>query len=351
MYNLRIVLTVSIFLFAISFYAQTDPEEGKSRKIQSIEQKLVEHKVPALAMAVIKDRKVSTLKVYGELYKGQKAQLNSVFNIASLTKPVITMLTLKLMQEENWDLDEPLYKYYTDPDVEGDPRSKLLNTRHILSHQSGFSNWRNPHEDNRLKFNYTPGEGYGYSGEGFEYLKKALESKFRIPIEKLADSLIFQPNKMLRTTFYWDGSVKENYFAKWHDENGKNTYPTYKNTSASAADNLLTSIEDYARFAEYVLDKTESPDGVYREMLLRQNGRENSTAMGLGWEILPDLKNGQDAILHTGGDDGVNTIIILLPQTGEGLVIFTNGDNGKQLYFDLIERNLSLGKQITGAAE
>lgn len=53
--------------------------------------------------------------------------------------------------------------------------------------------------------------------------------------------------------------------------------------------------------------------------------------MGLGWEILPDHKNGQDAILHTGGYYGVNTIIILLPDTGEGLVIFTNGDNGKPL--------------------
>ncbi|MDX1543996.1 MAG: serine hydrolase domain-containing protein [Christiangramia sp.] len=351
MHYLRSLATVFTIFLTLSTYAQPGVEPGKTNETSSLEQKLKEYKVPALALAVIKNWKISDVEVYGELYKGKKTKLNSVFNVASLTKPVVTMLTLKLVENGDWKLDEPLYNHYTDPDVKDDPWSKILTSRHVLSHQSGFPNWRNAIEDGILKFNYIPGQGYGYSGEAFEYLKNALESRFEMPIEKLADSLIFQPNQMAATKFYWDDSITEENFAKWHDANGENTYPTYKNKKASAADDLLTTIADYARFAEYVLDQTTSTDGIYKEMLVRQNGKENSTAMGLGWEILPDLKDGQDAILHTGGDYGVNTIIILLPETGEGLVIFTNGDNGKNLYFDLIERHLSLCKQITDTAQ
>jgi hypothetical protein len=73
--------------------------------------------------------------------------------------------------------------------------------------------------------------------------------------------------------------------------------------------------------------------------------------MGLGWEILPNLKHDEYAILHTGGDRGVNTLIILMPKTGEGLIVFTNSDNGNNVYFPIIEHVLSAGKQIVGKAE
>lgn len=70
--------------------------------------------------------------------------------------------------------------------------------------------------------------------------------------------------------------------------------------------------------------------------------------MGLGWELLPNIKGEEYAILHTGGDKGVFTLIMLLPETGEGIVMFTNGDNGNKLSFTVIEEYLSLGRKITG---
>lgn len=331
------------------------PNEIKEKQIafglqgaESIEKWLNENNVPALGLAVLRHNKMQSISVYGQLKKGTPAPLDAIFNVASLTKPIVTLLTLQLVDQGKWKLDEPLFQYWVDPEVKGDANHKKLTTRHILSHQSGFKNWRYQNEDGKLQFDYPPGEGFGYSGEGFEYLKKALESKFKIPLNQLAEEVLFQPLKMTDTQFFWDNSTDEKRFAHWHDSEGENSYNTHKNTQTSAADDLLTTVEDYGRFAEFILQGGGLSPALYQEMISQQNGKDKSVKMGLGWEILPNLKDKEFALIHTGGDQGVNTLIILLPETGEGLVIFTNGDNGKNTYFPLIEQYLSLGNAITG---
>ncbi len=327
------------------------PEETLKSQPENIEDLLRKHNVPALGLAHIKNSKLHQVSMYGNIYNDKIAPMDAVFNVASLTKPIVSMLTLKLVENGDWDLDQPVFKYWTDNDVKNHPYSKLLTTRHILTHQTGFDNWRWNNEENRLKFKYKPGKGYGYSGEGYEYLKKVLESKFNMPLENLTDSLIFKPLQMNNTSFTWKSSISDDKFARWHDAEGKNSYETHKNKTASAADNLLTTISDYGRFAEYVMDKIHSEKKLYKEMVTRGNGKENKTAMGLGWELLLNVKNDEYALLHTGGDKGVKTLIMLLPKTGEGIIIFTNGDNGNKLFFDLIERHLSLGTEINKTAQ
>lgn len=312
-----------------------------------IEKWLKENKVPAMGLATLQKGKLQSIAVYGELKAGQVAPLDALFNVASLTKPIVSMLALQLVEQGKWQLDEPLSKYWVDPDVTDDPLHKKLSTRHILSHQSGFKNWRYENENGRLSFDYPPGEGFAYSGEGYEYLKKALEAKFRKPLNQLAEEFIFQPLKMTDTQFFWDEFTEESRFAYWHNSEGINSYETYKNSEASAADDLLTTVEDYGRFAAFVLQGGGLSSALYQEMVTQQNSTENSVKMGLGWEILPKLKGEEYALLHTGSDQGVNTLIMLLPITGEGLVIFTNGDRGKNVFFPLIEQFLSLGSKIT----
>ena len=336
----------------LSYNHQTPENSIQRTKTKcGIAQLMEENNVPALGMASLKNGKLTKLRMYGNLYENQIAPVDAIFNVASLTKPIVTMLTLKLVENGNWDLDEPVYKFWTDPDVKNNPYSKLLTTRHILTHQTGFSNWRWENEHGKLKFRFKPGEGYGYSGEGYEYLKHALESKFKEPIDKLADSLIFEPLGMDDTYFVWNEAVNEEKFARWHNAEGEVYKQDYKNKNISAADDLLTTIHDYGKFAEYVLSKVSSGEPLYQEMVTRGNGKENKTVIGLGWELLPNLKNDEYALLHTGGDVGVNTLIMLLPETNEGLVIFTNGDNGNKLFFELLEKNLSIGREIVKTAK
>jgi CubicO group peptidase (beta-lactamase class C family) len=81
-----------------------------------------------------------------------------------MTKPVVAMLTLKLVEQGQWNLDEPLYHYWIDPDIANDPRHKKMTTRHALSHQTGFPNGRK----GKLAFEFEPGTDFQYSGEGYE---------------------------------------------------------------------------------------------------------------------------------------------------------------------------------------
>lgn len=328
--------------------ASVEPDASPPATRATMETRLKRQNVPALGVAHLSENRLTEIRVYGDLQDNIPAPYNTIFNVASLTKPIVSLLTLKLTDNNDWDLDEPLHHYWTDPDVENDPNSKLLSTRHILSHQSGFRNWRWQNDSGKLEFMFEPGTGFHYSGEGFEYLKKALENKFKRPLEVLADSLLFTPLQMQETKFRWDDSVDEQRFAKWHDSQGRNAYMVSKDRDASAADDLLTTLEDYGRFAEFVLNGAGLSKEIFREMIKTQNGTEQPVKMGLGWEILPDLEEGQYALLHTGGDKGVQALVMLLPETGEGIVIFTNGDNGNRLYGELIEKHLSLGKQIMG---
>lgn len=299
---------------------------------------LKQKNIPALGIGYVEDGKIKQISVFGELEKNKKAPKNTIWNVASLTKPIVSLITLKLINSGDWDLDEPIYKYWIDPDVKNDNRHKMLTTRHVLSHQTGFTNWRYTDEKSqKLKFNFEPGTQYQYSGEGFEYLKKALEKKFNCPIEKLADSLIFKPLKMKDTRFYWDKKMDESRFAKWHTKKGGEIYPTKKHNTASAADDLLTTIEDYTKFITYILNGAGLSESLQKEISKEQVKINPYKHWGLGFWIDNNINTqGDFAMVHGGDDIGVHTIAFMVPKTKRGLVIFTNSDNGPQAFQDVL---------------
>ncbi len=308
---------------------------------EETERWLKQKNIPALGIGYIEDGKIKQVSVFGELEKGKKAPQNTIWNVASLTKPTVTLTTLKLVNNGDWDLDEPIYHYWIDPDVKNDDRHKILTTRHILSHQTGFSNWRFTDEKSqKLTFHFEPGTQYQYSGEGYEYLKKALENKFKISLQKLADSLIFKPLKMDDTRFYWDDKMDESRFAKMHSAIGE-LYETHKNSEVFAADDLLTTIEDYTKFILYVLNGAELSEPLQKEMSKQQVRINSYKYWGLGWWIDENINSENDfAMVHGGDDIGVHTIVFMIPNTKQGLIIFTNSDNGTGAFPEVLLKYL-----------
>lgn len=306
-----------------------------------------EYKVPALAIGVIENNQVSQTRVLGELRKGTPAPQEAIFQVASLTKPVTEMTTLRLVSKGLWDLDEPLFHYWTDPQVVDDPRHKQLTTRHVISHQTGFANWRWLHKSGKLSFDFEPGTQTQYSGEGLEYLKRALVEKFKLPFDEIVRKYLLKPDKMIDTRFYWDKDMDQSRFAVVHDRNGE-PLPVRKYTEASAADLLMTTIADYTRFGANVLNKKELDSHTYREMITFQDKKQT---YGLGWQLFKGLRNGEFVITHSGADPGVRTIIILLPNSRRGIVIFTNSDNGMSLIKKILRQSLDLGDEIVERAK
>jgi CubicO group peptidase (beta-lactamase class C family) len=312
---------------------------------EEIEKWLQENKVPTLGIGVINNGKLQQVEVFGELKKGVTAPYNTIWNVASLTKPVTAIVALKLVSQGKWDLDEPVYKYWTDPDIANDPNNKLITTRIILSHQTGFPNWRYMNESGKLDFKFKPGTKYQYSGEGLEYLRRALESKFHKTLNELATELIFEPLKMTDTKYFWDAKTDESRFAIGYDKKG-NAYETNKNKTANAADDLLTTIKDYGTFLCSVMNGDGLSKKVFEEMKSPQVDTKKNKHFGLGFEIY-DLDNGEYALSHGGADKGAQTLVFLLPKTKQGILIFTNVDDGYKIYEKLLLHYLGEnGKKI-----
>ncbi|WP_333597811.1 serine hydrolase [Chryseobacterium flavum] len=311
----------------------------------SMQSWLKENTIPVLGLGIIEGGKLQQVKVFGDSKKGISVPQNASFNVASLTKPVTAMVTLRLVSLGKWDLDEPLDNYWTDPDVISDPRHTKLTTRMILSHQTGFPNWRWMNTDRKLNFQFDPGTKYQYSGEGFEYLRKALEKKFGKSLEQLAKELIFKPLKMNDTSYIWDQNTDDSRFVTGYNEKG-NAYPIEKIIKVNAADDLHTTIEDYGNFMASVMKGKKLKPEIFREMIRKQVKVKENKYFGLGFEIY-DLGNGEYALSHSGADQGTRCIAIVLPDSGKGIIIFTNIDDGYKVYEKLVVHYLGeQGKKI-----
>ncbi len=296
------------------------------------------NKVPALAIGIIRDSVLQEVKVFGELDKSRPVAYNSIHNVASITKLITTMTTLRLASVDKWDLDEPLQHYWTDPDIANDPRSKTLTTRNILNQQSGFPNWRYQLPGKKLAFIHTPGTEYGYSGEGFEYLRHALEKKFNKSFDVLVNETLLKPLGMTDSRLTWNDAMIAR-FAIPHNAEGV-ALEVDKNTKPNAADLFKTTIPDLAKFLIAALHNEGLNKDVAAQMIAHATKTKDNRYVGLGWFIY-DLGNGEYAMSHGGDDAGAHSICFLLPKTGDGLIIFANSDNApSKIYSDIIRAYL-----------
>ena len=126
--------------------------------------------VASVSFATIANGRTMLAEAYGEAAPGVSASNTTLYNIASLSKPISAEVILRLASAGKLSLDEPMWRYWIDPDLAADQRAELLTPRMALDHQTGFANWRRA-SGSRLAFIRDPGTAFGYSGEGYQYVK------------------------------------------------------------------------------------------------------------------------------------------------------------------------------------
>jgi len=153
------------------------------------------YQIPGVSLALIKDGKVIFHQTYGvkNIITQAKVEEHTLFEAASVTKPVFAYAVQRLMEKGLIDLDKPLYEYLPNKDIEQDERYKKITARHVLTHRTGFPNWRNMNADGKLDIKFEPGTKYGYSGEGFEYLKKVVEKITGKKVEQVLQEEVINP--------------------------------------------------------------------------------------------------------------------------------------------------------------
>ena len=305
---------------------------------------MAQHHIPSMAIARIVDGKIAGIRAFGRYDDGRAVPVDVIYNVASLTKPVTALTVLKLVAAGKWSLDAPLSDWYVDPDVAGSPELKYLTTRMVLTQRSGFPNWRYLTPSRKLHFEFRPGAKFQYSGEGFEYLRKALEAKFQTGLAALAQQYVFGPLGMKDTHYSFAAApgaapVDVSRYAPPHDAEGKRIDLPH-HVTVNAAANLLTTAPDYARLMAALLNGAGLPKPLYRDMLTPQAHKADNVDWGLGWGIYENLGPGKVfALQHTGGDDGIKAIAILLPESRDGLLVIANSENGISLWKKIIEES------------
>lgn len=304
--------------------------------------------VPGVAIARIEHGRLAWTAVEGERAPGEPMRPDTVFNVASLTKPVFALMTLHLVADDRYALDTPLSKDWVDPDVAGDPRLEALTARLALSHQSGFQNWRG---DDRLAFSFAPGERHEYSGEGYEYLRRAIERRTGERLPQLMRDTVLDHVAMPHTHFGWDAGVGDNLAVGYRASGQPYADMSYlRAREPGAAASLLTTVEDYGRFAAWVSRGADLPKALFEDMQQPQARHANpAERFGLGWRLV-DV-GGHTVLSHDGRENGVRTQVFVSPDDGEGLVILTSSDNGDLLTRPIVAATLAQGDALLAAAD
>ncbi len=334
---MKLVLVNLLLLLVPSFQllntertsANNELYSSKSELDSFVVQQMRASSIPGLSIAVIKNSTISYTNALGIKNIDDKDQVNAgtIFEAASLSKPVFAYTVFQLEKEGLIDLDKPLFEYLPYPDIENDERYKLITARMVLSHRSGFPNWR---RKNPLIIMFTPGSRFSYSGEGYMYLQKVIEKISQKPLAELVKERVFEPLKMANSYFAWEEAI-ENNMASGYSRKGS-PKRKFKPERAWAAGSLHTTASDYAKFVialmdnDYILSKmtqSESEIKGYDEQLSWGNGLglQNSSTNLSFW--------------HWGSNDGYKSFVIGYPKQKKALIYFTNSDNGLDILDDL----------------
>ncbi|MFD2920703.1 serine hydrolase domain-containing protein [Terrimonas rubra] len=325
--------------------------------------------VQGLGLAVLNNNKTVFVKTYGYKNKPQNTLLDTATIVygASYSKAVFGYLVMKLVEEKIIDLDKPLYQYLAKPipdypyfsDLKNDDRWKLITGRMCLSHTTGLPNvrWFDPitsawDSAGVIKIYFKPGSKYAYSGEGFKLLQLVIEEITKKNIDQLAEEKIFKPFGMHRTGYIWHESFGDDNVAVGHMDNGDIDMKR-KRTEPVAGGSLVTTIADYARFIENVMQQKGLSKKSYNTMLAPQIRIHSVTqfppitettttendgiqlSYGLGWGVM-QCPYGK-AFFKEGNGGAWRNYNINFPEKGISIIIMANSENGEKIFQELIE--------------
>lgn len=317
--------------------------------------------VPGMGLAILNDGKIVYAKGYGlrDTEKHLPMTPETVMSAASFTKVAFGDMVMQLVDEGRLDLDKSVQEYLPKPlpeyskyrDLANDGRYKKITSRMLMSHTSGFPNWRYFNQDGKLNIAFEPGSRFAYSGEGLVLLQLVVETITGKPLGELMQQRVFQPFGMARTSMVWQPPFDSDY-ANGYDEYGRSLGPQRRET-ADAAGSMLTTVEDFAKFLQAVLEAKGMRKQAQELMLSpqiailsKQEFPTSSTqttdenkgiklSYGLTWGLYwtPYGK----AFFKEGHDNGHMNYAVCFEQERNCMVMMTNSSNGEGMYKELLE--------------
>ncbi len=294
------------------------------------------YNIPAVSLAIVKEGALVYHRSYGVENNISKKPLRdeAVFEAASITKLIFAYLMNLLVQRTEFDLDKPLYETLAFPELEEYPEYQLMTGRHVLTHVSGLPNWG-------TRIINKPGTTYGYSGEGFEYLKRVLtggsSDEWPQIIQSHLEKEVLKPLGMTNTYFMCNDKLP-NLKVAGHFDGIPNMFDCPD--GPGMAFSMHTEAKDFIPFALALLNREglteEQAEKMFRFHTLE--GQENwmngyKSGYGLG-VALRDSPFG--LVFGHGGNNGdFRCMFEMYDDLRTGYIVFTNANTAGPLLFDL----------------
>jgi CubicO group peptidase (beta-lactamase class C family) len=309
-----------------------------------------EHHVPGASLAIVQQGQRYWAEGFGvsDARQAKPVTVNTVFEAASMSKTILALGALKLIQQGRLDIDAPLVGYLGHDYRPDAPAHRLITARMALTHRTGLPNWRMGYDDmgGPLPVLFTPGSEYRYSGEGILFLQRAMEAITGEPLDAFAARHLFGPLGLTHTSYVWTEAIEEDLASGHRDDGTFKDRKRYR--KANGAYSLYTTPTEYARLMltlmtpEILGDDAFTPASIdlmlARELRLDdpdpyvRPGLARSVAYyrALGWSI--DVTAEGDIFMHSGSNSsGFRSFGQFNRDKGSALVIFTNGENGSQI--------------------
>jgi excisionase family DNA binding protein len=292
---------------------------------------------------------------------GEPVTHETVFQAASLSKPIFAYAVLKACAEGLLDLDTPLSDYLSEPYIPEDVRLPRIAARHVLSHTSGFPNWRP--KDQPLRTHFPAGERFAYSGEGYVYLQRVIEHLSGQRLDAWMRVRLLDPLGMHRSSYVWIDAY-ETQAARGHDREGKPKEPRRERTP-NAAYSLYTTPAEFARFVAVLLQPPANPACLSSDQVTHmltpqvpvndaafdaqrptsEVRNDENVSWGLGWGL--QHTSGSEAFWHWGDNGDFQAFVMGFPRQKKGMVCAANNESGRELWAELFGLAFGAASQST----
>jgi len=177
-------------------------------RLDAIKAAMTEFAVPGVGIAVLEDGEVAWEGSFGlaNIDTGAPIKSNTLFQAASLTKPVFAYVVMRMVEEGAIGFDDRLADYFRPHDLADNEWNRMITVRHVLTHKTGFPNWRpdSPEDEGLLlEGKFEPGTAFSYSGEAFCWLQQVCETITGLGLNALVSRYLFEPAGLTDMAMTW----------------------------------------------------------------------------------------------------------------------------------------------------
>jgi CubicO group peptidase (beta-lactamase class C family) len=320
--------------------------------------------VPGLSVAVIRDFAIHWTRGYGkaDVVSGKAVTPDTLFQAASISKPVAAMAVLKAAQDGQLDLDQDVNRYLTSWKVPASEHTATqpVTLRGLMSHTSGTDdgfgfpgykpaapvptlvqilNGQPPSNVKAVLIGRPPLTAFKYSGGGVTLVQLLMTDVFKRPFPDLMREKVLAPIGMSESAYEQPLSAdRDRTAARAHDRTGAARDVKWHVYPELAAAGLWTTAPDLARFG---IELQKSLQGKSNRVLSRVMAMEMATPVGVGpFAIgMQIAKTGEGWYLSHGGSNwGFQCLLIVHKSKGYGFAAMANSDSGGRLIGELQQR-------------